>query len=140
MRILNYLIIVSFFIALLPMHLANAGIRRTAEEARQTELLLRSCSGQQQEVIDCVQSAMEGFGSGLSQGFPQKAPKVGPIIKDAAAQLKRVKGKTAALSVLSRVRATIRLISVKRKGEAKEIYLRVALTLSRALKVIKRKA
>lgn len=74
MKFLKSYICVLILLILVPVEMANAGIRRTAEEARQTELQLGSCSGTEQEVIDCVQVALEGFGAGLSQGFPQKAP------------------------------------------------------------------
>lgn len=138
----NQRAVISLFLLVLffSVSAANAGIRKTSEEARIVEQQLTSCTGNEQQIINCVQQAIEDYGVALSQGFPQKAPKVSGIVKNAAIELKKAKSKASALSVLNRARATLRLVAARRSGEAKEIYQRVALTLSKALRVIKRRA
>lgn len=141
MRYFKSLILLSIFTVLLPIHLANAGIRVTTEEARFAEGTMNACTGQEKEVIECVQKALDGFAGGLTQAdIPQLTPKAAPIIQKAANDLKRATSKAAALSVLNRVKATIRGLAAKRSGQPQAIYKRISITLSRALSVIKRKA
>lgn len=111
------------------------------EEARSVESRLNGCSGSSKEVLACVQSALSDFGSGLAlDNLPLVAPKAAPTVKAAASALKKAKSKTAAFSVVSKARSILLRLSVKKSGEVKQIYKRVAITLARAMSVIKRKA
>ncbi len=134
-------VIVMVLYSLSPAYAGSQAIRMTIEEAVFTERGLGDCSGSSQEVIACVQTKLERFGSALENGFiPNWSPKAAPIVKKAARNLKRVKSKAAALSVLNKARSILRGLVVKTKGQTKDIYQRVSITLSKAIKVIQRKS
>lgn len=141
MNYLKYFFYVFILVILLPAQISQAGIRVTNEEARFAEGSMNNCSGREKEVIECVQKALDDFAAGLTQvDIPVLSPKAAPAIKAAANELKKVKSKAAALSVLNRVRAQMRSLAAKKSGQPQAIYKRVAITLSRAISVIKRKA